>query len=79
LAGRALYLDIEGGPPLPIVCGGAVQAMPGLAGREIVEMAIRVKGGEGGVEVLPVLGHEMTAGKFGKLRVHGIPPIMLEY
>ena len=72
LAGPALYLDVEGGPPLPVVRGGAVAAMPGLAGREIVEAAFGMKGSESRFEVLLVLGHEVAADEVGELGVHGV-------
>ena len=71
LARPALYLDVEGGPPLPIMRRGAVAAVPGLAGREIVEAAFGMKSCESCFQVLVVLGHEVMSREFGELGVHG--------
>ena len=46
LARLALYRDVEGGPPLPVVRGGAVAAVPDLAGGVVLEAALGVQRGE---------------------------------
>ena len=69
LARLALYLDIEGSPPLPVMGGGAFVTMPCLTGREIVEAAFRMKGGQGRGEVLLVLCHQMAVGEIGECPV----------
>ncbi|WIM13092.1 MAG: hypothetical protein OJF58_004058 [Enhydrobacter sp.] len=79
LAWAALDLDIEGGPPLPIVGGGACPAVPGLAGGEVVETAFGVKSGQRGLEVMGVLGRELATEQVSKGLVHGAVSSVFEF
>ena len=66
-----LYRDIEGGPPLPVVGRGAVAAMPDLAGRVVLEAALRVQRRQRRLQVLGVLCVDMAAYECRELWVHG--------
>jgi hypothetical protein len=76
LVGPALYLDVKRGPPLLVVRGHSVVAVPGPAGREIVEAALGVQGGERAGQVLGVLGLQMAADQVGEGFVHGQPHVV---
>lgn len=71
LAGAALDLDVERGPPLPIVRGGAGMAQPSLAGGAVFEAAFGVQRGERAVEVARILGRQVAAQQAGECLVHG--------
>src|SRR5260370_4616180 len=61
LARPALYRDVEGGPPLAVVRGGALVALPGLAGRQVLEAAVGIQRGERPRQVLRGLRREAAA------------------
>ena len=79
LAGAALDLDVEGGPPLPVVRGRTGMARPALAGGEVVEAAVGVERGQGTGEVLGILDREMAADEVGEVGVHGGSVVVFEY
>ena len=63
---------------MPIVRRGALVAMPDLAGREVLEHALGVEGGQRAGQVLAVLGREMTTHEGGELLVHEQSPAIVD-
>ena len=71
LAGTATDLDIEGAPPLAVMGGGTVVALPALAGGEVLELAVGMKRRQRAWQVVRVLRLEVAADESGEVGVHG--------
>ena len=56
---------------MPVVGGGTLMSHPALAGRDAVEAALRMERGQRAVQVVGVLGFEMTADQGQQVRVQG--------
>ena len=76
LARPAPYLDIERAPPLPVVRGGAVVALPALTGCEVLEPALGMECRKGAGQVVCVLRLEVAADESGEFRSNGRQPVL---
>ncbi len=76
LTGTAPDLDIEGAPPLAVVGGGAVVALPALAGGEVLELALGMERRQRAGEVVRVLRFEVAANESGEVGIHGGRPML---